>query len=311
MRTSAAASRDDSPEQAQAPKQAPEVWSAELASAFGLAARGVLPTGSLRSAPLGRATTFRVAGAPQSLHHERPDGDALKVCLQRRGRAIVRQGDRDVEIGPGELVVYDTARPYAIRFAGEWESAVLTAPRAGLRLRADEERGLLLQPIAVDGGPASVLGHLLADSLRDPVATVADPASQERLGRIGEAGMALLASLVTVPVTSDDDAMRERVLAFVRARLADPGLGHAQVAHEHGMSPRTLNRLFEGHPSVTDTIRELRLLGLRDDLTNPAHARRTVMALAGRWGFVDQAHVTRAFRARFGVTPGGYRRQEA
>lgn len=98
--------------------------------------------------------------------------------------------------------------------------------------------------------------------------------------------------------------MRLQILGYVRARLSDPELSHGQVAAAHHMRGRTLHRLFEREPyTVTDYIRTQRLAAVHRDLADPLLANRTIAAVAARWGFRNEAHFTRAYRAHFGTTP--------
>jgi AraC-like DNA-binding protein len=76
------------------------------------------------------------------------------------------------------------------------------------------------------------------------------------------------------------------------------------------MSARTLHRMFEHEAStVTDYIRSRRLGAVLRDLTDPVLANRSIAAIAARWCFTDQAHFTRAFRARYGISPSAARRE--
>ncbi|MGW9499321.1 helix-turn-helix domain-containing protein [Streptomyces prasinus] len=43
------------------------------------------------------------------------------------------------------------------------------------------------------------------------------------------------------------------------------------------------------------------------DLTDPRLRSRSIRAIATRWGFVDAAHFSRAFRAAYGVSPRDHR----
>ena len=114
----------------------------------------------------------------------------------------------------------------------------------------------------------------------------------------------------SVSVRDPSDPDRELVLDYVRSHLRDPDLCHASVAAAHHMSPRSLNRLFEGEVrSVTETIRSLRLDAIRAELLDPRWRRNPVIVVASRWGFREQAHFTRAFKAEFGNTPAAMRRR--
>jgi AraC-like DNA-binding protein len=105
------------------------------------------------------------------------------------------------------------------------------------------------------------------------------------------------------------EALRARIIAYVETHAADPGLGHDAVAAAHGLSPRSLHRLFESEPlSAMAHLREFRLLRIRDALLDPALAGHSTASIAGRWGYPDPSHFARTFRSRFGTTPGALRK---
>jgi AraC-like DNA-binding protein len=81
----------------------------------------------------------------------------------------------------------------------------------------------------------------------------------------------------------------------------------AEVAAQSGIHPSYLAELFRGRyaTSVGAWVRNRRLEFVRDALRNPA---MPISCIAIKAGFADQSHLTRLFRARFGVTPAEYRR---
>lgn len=298
------------------------VWEAAVADTFGQLRPGrfddaVGPSsGTIRSADLGRTGAFEVRGTPQVLVRTASSirsapGDLLKLCIQRAGTATLRQGEHEVCIGPGEMALYDTGRPYGLRLEGEWRCAVLTLPREALRLSPGRLREAMSRSMSVTAGPAALLASLL-DGVAVHDAPNAGPSPVHPPDtHMGEAALHLLAGALegAVPDGPDDDVVRCRVRAWVRAHAADPNLTHEVVARAHHMSPRTLHRIFaDADLSVAALIRETRLEGVRADLADPALARRSIMALASQWGYRDQAHLTRAFRAAFGTTPAAFRR---
>lgn len=226
--------------------------------------------------------------------------------MQVRGRATVHQDDREIVLNPGQMAIYDIGRPYAVRFEGEWSCMVLAFPRTALGLPENLLTASMTRPFELTGGPGAVLADFARsavrqqESIRDVTAT-----------RLGEAGLHLIAGTLsdTAPADHAADALRLQVLGYVRANLADPDLSHASVAAAHHMGGRTLHRLFEGEPlTVTDYIREQRLAAVRRDLADPLLRNRSIAAIAARWGFTDQAHFTRAFRAHYAMTPSYVRR---
>ena len=84
------------------------------------------------------------------------------------------------------------------------------------------------------------------------------------------------------------------------------------IAAAHGISVRSLHRLFRGgNVTVTGWIRECRLDRCRRDLIDPHFRAKPVHAIAARWGLPDAAHFSRAFRAAYGFSPQVYRLEHA
>lgn len=294
-----------------------ERWRTELGEAFSqlipepLDARQ--PDGRLAGGLLGQLATFRVDGTPQVVRRTRAairaaEADPYKICVQVRGRATVHQDGREVVLEPGQMAIYDTGRPYDLRLERRWSCAVLAFPRAALGLPEHVIAASMAHAYRLTDGPGAVLADFVLSAVRqhDSIHTAA-------ASRLGEAGLHLIAGTLSEVAAPDADeaadALRLQVLGYVRAHLADPDLSHAQVAAAHHMASRTLHRLFEQEPfTVTDYIRAQRLEAVRRDLTDPLLRNRSIAALAARWGFTDQAHFTRAFRARYGTTPSLTRR---
>jgi AraC-like DNA-binding protein len=292
-----------------------EQWRVALGTNFGNLAPEPLDTdaadGWIDGLYLGQLATFQGGGSPQVVRRTRAairavPAEMYKICVQISGRATVHQDRREIVVNPGQMAIYDTGRPYAVRFEREWSCAVLAFPRSALRLPEKIMNTSLTRSFDLTDGPGAVLVDFVRSavrqhaSLRDATAT-----------RLGEAGLHLIAGTLSDTTPADDaaDALRLQVLGYVRAHLDDLDLSHASVAAAHHMAARTLHRLFEGEPlTVTDYIREQRLAAVRRDLADPLLHNRSIAAIAARWGFTDQAHFTRAFRARYAETPSYVRR---
>jgi AraC-like DNA-binding protein len=271
------------------------------------------PEGQLTGIRLGRLTAHEVSGTPQLVRRtpravRREPSDQFKICLQVSGRAIVHQDRDEVVIEPGQMVIYDTGRPYDLRLEGLWTCAVVAFPRDALGLPTRVVSAALLRAFPVGLGPGAVLSAFVAEAVRQ-----AETIGRGAAERLGEAGLHLVAGTLSESGSRQGDAAadaaRMRVLAYIRAHLDDPQLSHATVAAAHHMAPRTLGRLFEHEPlTVTGYIRSCRLEAVRRDLSDPLLADRSIAAIAARWCYVGQAHFTRAFRAQFGMTPSAVRR---
>jgi AraC-like DNA-binding protein len=159
------------------------------------------------------------------------------------------------------------------------------------------------------------LGALLAPFLTQ-VATHPEQYHAVDAPRLGTVALDLMTTLLgrhlaaedAVPVDVRRRALVARVHAFIQRQLGDVNLSPRLVADAHHVSIRSLHRLFEAEDStVAEYIRSQRLARCRRDLADPALRAQPIQAIAGRWGFTDKAHFSRAFRAAHGMTPQAYR----
>jgi AraC-like DNA-binding protein len=269
--------------------------------------------GWLSAAQLSNVAAFHVAGSSQVLRRSaawarRLPSDLLKVCIQRAGSATIQQDDREVMLTPGSMAIYDIDRPYSIRLQGEWRCAVIAFPRTALVASEHFIDAVICRPAQVAEGPGSVLIPLVASAVSRAESGSRAAASDALMGL---ACLDLLkAALAERELPQRPDAVRLLVEAYIRAHIADADLSHGKVAAAHHMSERTLHRLFdESGQTVTELIRSGRLDGILSDLQSPASARDAISRIAARWGIHDMPHLTRAFRARYGMSPSEARQR--
>jgi AraC-like DNA-binding protein len=282
-------------------------WDEALASSFnglrptwGRRDRPVPPAGRLAGGTLGELATFHVAGNPQRLARSLRDtrrrpAELLKICIQRSGRALIEQADREVVLTPGSMAVYDLDRPYSITLDGDWRCDVIAFPRAALVASAGFVDAALCRATPVERGPGSVLISLVSSGVEQ---AEAGPAA----ALMGRAGLELIrAALCGQEHATDPDAVRLQVETYIQQHLADPALAPATVAAAHHMSERSLHRVFgTAEYSVAELIRVLRLQAVLHDLRA---GDDPITRVAGRWGHHDMPHFNRLFKAHYGMTP--------
>ena len=99
-------------------------------------------------------------------------------------------------------------------------------------------------------------------------------------------------------------ALRAAMDRYIEQHLID-AVTPAAVAQAHGVSVRTVNRVFNATgQTVGEVVRVRRLARAREDLTG---SDRAVGSIAHRWGFSDTSHLSRLFKAHYGSTPTAYR----
>ncbi|MEV7773642.1 helix-turn-helix domain-containing protein [Kitasatospora sp. NPDC086791] len=241
-----------------------------------------------------------------------PSGEPqVAVGVQEAGRAVLEQDGRRAEVPPGGLVVYDTARPYALDYPERFRTHLFHLPR---RLLGVPERDLR-QAAATAVGPTEGCGPVLLPFLGVLAASAHSypaPVGDRLAGSVADLLSALVTELAGARPTARADAphthLVRRVREYVDHHLADPELAPERIAHAHHISVRYLHRIFEGEGvTVSRLIQRRRLEACARELARRGRTAPTVSAVAQRWGFVNPAHFSRTFRAAYGVSPREWR----
>lgn len=234
----------------------------------------------------------------------------VAVGVQASGRAVLVQDGRRAEVAEGGLVLYDMARPYSFHYPERFRSHVFQVPRrllgvpessirqaAGTAVTSAEGVGAVLLPFlgmlaaSAHSCPASV-GDRLAGSVADLLGTL----------------VAQLTGRTSADVPTANGHFVLRIREHIDRHLGDPELSPETIACAHRISVRYLHRLFEGEGvTVSRLIQQRRLEACAGELARRSRTAPTVSAVAQRWGFVNPAHFSRAFRAAYGMSPREWR----
>ncbi|MET8835239.1 helix-turn-helix domain-containing protein [Micromonospora sp. NPDC004540] len=247
---------------------------------------------------------------------QRSDADYYVLALTLAGTGVADQDGQRGVCRPGDFTFYDCARPQELSHHGDdghqpVSSVVAFIPYDALPLTRRRLAPLFAGRMSGTEG----VGALLADYL---IRLSAHPeqyhaADAERLAGVG---LDLVSTMLGRHLVSEDAvptevrrrALLAQVRSHVRQQLGDAALSPQSVADAHHVSLRSLHRLFEAEETtVAAYIRDERLERCRRDLADPALGDRPIQAIAGRWGFRDKAHFSRAFRTAYGETPQAYR----
>ncbi|MEV6836954.1 helix-turn-helix domain-containing protein [Streptomyces sp. NPDC051133] len=294
-------------------------WREALSRTFGavdMAVSDEVGRGTIRTSLLGPVQAVTVEGDPmRGLRTRRliagsDNDDYVVVKLLSRGVARVEQDTREAQVRPGQLFVYDMARPVRLTFPEPFRTKSLVLPRQVLGLSESELRRLTASPLdseTVLGGllspflsrlvdTADTYPHRTADSVARNVVDLLRTLADERLGGAdADTPSAARVSLL-------------RIRAYIDRRLADPDLTPQTIARAHHVSVRYLHKLFQLEDmTVSRWIQQRRLERCRRDLARREAAHVTVAAVAHRWGFASASHFSRVFRAAYGVSPAEWR----
>lgn len=264
--------------------------------------------GDIRAGQLASLQLSQVTATPQIVRRTpakiaRASEDYFLVSIQTRGEGVILQDGRAARLAPGDFALYDSTRPYELRFEVPFQQYVLRLPGPSLRTELRNTQALTAHTVCGQRGA----GHLMIgmiQTLASDMATLA-PASAhavaESVTQILIAGLSALPAAHQPPVSQLTAYHREQIKACVRARLRDPALTVASIAAQLRVSTSTLHRAWSGEAcAIAEWIWAQRLDAAQRDLCDPGSAARSVSEIAFSWGFNDAAHFSRAFRARFG-----------
>ena len=254
-----------------------------------------------------RATSHVVERTPELI--ARGDRSYFKLSLMLAGTGLLIQDDREAVLQAGDLAVYDTDRPYSLVFDEGFRTMVVMFPKHLLSLPPDVVGQLTAVRISGQEGLGGVVVPYLTQ-----LAGNLDQLAGATGARLAHSALDLVSTVFTRELGLDGvsadphRALVQRIRSHIDRNLASTDLGPASIASAHFISTRHLHGLFqEQGVTVSTWIRTRRLEQCRRDLLDPMLADRPVAAIAARWGFVDAAHFSRAFKSAFGISPSEYR----
>lgn len=234
----------------------------------------------------------------------RRDGlDHFLIQLYRSGGYRGDADGRPVALAAGEISLIDLAKPLDTH-ASASDTVSLVAPRHLLDslLPNAPLHGLVLR-----GTAAAIYGdHLLALQRRLPTLPRRDAPIVVR------AMAELLATLVRPGMRGSTAHNSQQEFALTRAKRYIEGQLHRsrltpeEIRAAAEVSRASLYRLFEANGGVAHYVLARRLERCRQALEDPRD-RRLISEIAYAHGFASESHFSRAFRHRYGHTPGDMR----
>jgi AraC-like DNA-binding protein len=244
-----------------------------------------------------RLPALRYARSPEKAEADRSDQFSLNML--RHGSWTGNLDGRPMSAGSGQIVMFDLTHATDVSSTGN-DNITLRMTRAPLVAAMP---GRNLHGFMFDGP----IGRVLADHMMLLARRLPD-LQQSEAAAVTAATIGLIASCIASSETTDanlpdhDIETRHRVFRFVDANLGKPDLTAATIGRQVGISRSVLYRAFEPLGGIAQYVRARRLEAAHVLLEDPAVESR-IAEIAGRFGFVSDAHFSRAFRSRYGYNP--------
>ncbi|MGP3591819.1 transcriptional regulator FeaR [Vagococcus sp. WN89Y] len=224
------------------------------------------------------------------------------LVFQQAGEAVMAQQDRQTVLQAGDMTLIDAALPCSFWWQDKSTQISLMLPR---QLLDSPLRPPGAQRLAGTQPMVQMCQRLLQESMQ----------SSSLTGAESDAALAAMVCLLR-PLVQQQTALPtrrerlfEKVLGFIDENIQAEELRPAWIARENGMSLRSLYRMFADQGLVVAQFIKHRRLDLCAQQLRLTATDEKLATIGHDWGFTDQSHFSTAFKQRFGLSPGEYRKR--
>ena len=230
--------------------------------------------------------------------------DQLLIYLQIEGSVDADFGGRRARYEAGDVAIVDYARPHC-SVATDFENLSITVARESVPAAL-----LALEPHGLVFPRGSGAARLIGAALQELFAQADDLTVSEAEAAI-EGIVALTAAHARRRLAGDEldqaKSRRKAALDYIDAHLENTQLGPDEVADAVNLSRASLYRLLSAEGGIRAVLLKRRLDEALRLLLADNKDGRSLKEIVKRCGFGGSSQFTRAFSARFGVSPRQYR----
>lgn len=301
------------PERARAPAEAADNWMSDCwvippqrLDRIHLHAASA-PGAHCRTAVVGMDACTGFRGADEI---DKVAGDGLYLTLYRKGGLQLRTSRRRIDVTEGDIVAWSPREPGDFACSGYVEGLTVAFPRGMVSRRLGSVEDICGRKIDSTDPRWSTLRDTLANI--PGILRHAPPRAAEAMV---ESMLELSFHCMVAPEWGYRSAYSDRLFLRIDEYLdAQLGLGEVTaeaVAREFGIGSRQLHRIFAAQGmTLRRFMAEKRLRVVREALGSRSFSGVSITELANRFGFFDAAHLSRSFKASYGMTPREYRQHQ-
>lgn len=227
------------------------------------------------------------------------------AVFQLGGSSQLEQGGNRAALGRGDIALIDASRPSDMTYNDDSRQLSLILPRQVVERGSHFCAVNCATPIKAGSPLASMANQLVHDT-------------RQRQGldmQESEAVLDALVSLLLPGVSARDNGVDaherqfRKTIAYIDEHISCDELCPELIAREVGVSVRGLYRMFSKRGLVVAQYIKHRRLDFCAQNLRSAHGEQKLSALCYAWGFSDSSYFSSAFKSRFGVSPGEYRKR--
>lgn len=228
-------------------------------------------------------------------------GETIKLVWQLRGSMTYEDAERTVSVNAGEIFLTRSSSNYFLNASADYEGVAVTfhagAHTGWLDLVENGVNELVLGASSATAASAAGVLALMQQS-------GADSTSELVLHSLFELATASANHGLTDPAPERIAPSLFRAHWLVRQNIADPGYNPERLAHDLGLSRRSLyNRFAEASVTPSAFIRMIRLAQAKREIESDPRGMTPLTAVALRNGFPDSSSLSHAVKAAFGISP--------
>lgn len=233
------------------------------------------------------------------------EGRHFFAAFQLQGHAAMEQDGQRVMLRPGDITLIDATLPSDFTYSDNSRQLSLILPRHLVEQRLRFTSVRCAQRVEASSPIALLANRLVLEASR------LDSLSLQESEATLDAIISLLRPVIGSTEADPDvhERLFRKTIAFIDEHIRNEELCPELLAREVGVSVRGLYRMFSKKGLVVaQYIKSRRLDFCAESLRHNA-AQHKLSALGYSWGFSDASYFSTAFKARFGVSPGEYRKR--
>ena len=232
------------------------------------------------------------------------------LSMVLKGEATVIQGSRATKLLGGDLVLFDSGRPYEFIVEQPLEQILLRLRRSDVEDRLGNLSDVTACKVSSGGGVGRLMKTIVHDIYTqiDAIGLSAARTVHNSLLDLVGAGFTDLRHDHDAHLSEYQYKLMQRIIEYIDRHALDPALTCTSVASSFGISERYIRKLFsDSDRSVFERIWHRRLEEAKRRLATGGAFQKSVRTIAFECGFKDAPHFGRSFKDKYGMTPREFR----